>query len=231
MPFPVNSFLGIVERTGKSQPTSPKSFRSEIETDLEHICLKCLQREPERRYAYGEELEADLGKYLDGKPIAGKLPSVSEQVLDWIRQPGRVFEAGAFSLIINAIMSLWVVANLVITYPVLTQAEMKQSVITSILIISLVHVPLCFTGFFAIRFNGKAIIAGMMLSIVPLLMALLTVFGYPGPFEDDYHSNPRLGIPLHYKQVLFGLLTFLCFLQTAYYGIAMLSHHRRKTRI
>jgi serine/threonine protein kinase len=43
--------------------------RSSIERDLDHIVLKALRKEPERRYSSAEQLSSDLGRFLEGHPV------------------------------------------------------------------------------------------------------------------------------------------------------------------
>src|SRR5262249_55206637 len=54
------------------QPTSPRRHRPEVPRDLETICLKCLEKEPGRRYADCQALADDLRRWLDGEPIAAR---------------------------------------------------------------------------------------------------------------------------------------------------------------
>ncbi len=56
-------------------PARPTIFRREIESDLETIVLKCLQKEPHRRYANAGELAADLAAYEVGSPIMARRDS------------------------------------------------------------------------------------------------------------------------------------------------------------
>jgi WD40 repeat protein/tetratricopeptide (TPR) repeat protein len=50
-------------------PLPPTYFRPTLPHDLEAICLKCLSRRPERRYATAEALADDLRRFLDGRPV------------------------------------------------------------------------------------------------------------------------------------------------------------------
>jgi hypothetical protein len=71
-PFDEGSTVDILLKVATQEPTPPRKLRPKIPRDLETICLKCLQKDPERRYASAQELAEDLRRFLDGKPIRAR---------------------------------------------------------------------------------------------------------------------------------------------------------------
>jgi hypothetical protein len=73
---PVETVRHILER----EPQSPRAVNPKADRDLELICLKCMEKEPQRRYGSAEGLAADLGHWLVGEPLSVRPPSFSYQV-------------------------------------------------------------------------------------------------------------------------------------------------------
>ncbi len=64
----------------------PREIDPEINRELELICMKCLQRNPEERYDSAADLADDLDAWLNGSPISVRPPSVAAHVVRWVRK-------------------------------------------------------------------------------------------------------------------------------------------------
>lgn len=84
-PFEGNSTL-LLHQIQSQDPRAPRSVDKTIPTDLETICLKCLAKEPGRRYPTASELTADLRRFLSGEPILARSISLAERSARWMRR-------------------------------------------------------------------------------------------------------------------------------------------------
>ncbi len=68
------------------EPVSPRKLRGGVPHDLEAICIKCLEKRPERRYATAAALEEDLRRYLSGEPTLVRPVSAGGRIWKWARR-------------------------------------------------------------------------------------------------------------------------------------------------
>jgi WD40 repeat protein/serine/threonine protein kinase len=85
-PFAGESVEEVIHQTLHAEPISPRLLNTSVPRDLETICLKCLQKEPRRRYASARELADDLERFLQDVPIQARPISRAERTLRWCRR-------------------------------------------------------------------------------------------------------------------------------------------------
>jgi tetratricopeptide (TPR) repeat protein/tRNA A-37 threonylcarbamoyl transferase component Bud32 len=70
------------------EPVPPQRLNSKVPCDLQTICLKCLRKDPERRYASAAELADDLVRFVEGRPILARPASWAGRLWRWsLREP------------------------------------------------------------------------------------------------------------------------------------------------
>jgi tetratricopeptide (TPR) repeat protein len=87
----------VLQRVIEDEPRPPRALNDAIPRDLETICLKCLAKEPHRRYASAAELAADLRRFLQGRPVAARPIRPWARWARWARRP-KVAALLAFSV-------------------------------------------------------------------------------------------------------------------------------------
>jgi serine/threonine-protein kinase len=79
-PFRAATLWETLEQVRTQEPAPPRLVQPGTPRDLETICLKCLQKEPNRRYASAGELRDDLRRFLEGEPIHARSINVLERL-------------------------------------------------------------------------------------------------------------------------------------------------------
>jgi serine/threonine protein kinase len=108
-PFRGESALATLRQVLSEEPVAPSRLNPRVPRDLETICLKCLRKEPQRRYTSAAALAEDLRRYLLGQVVEARPVGPLERAGKWIRRNQWVASlsgAAVFALVAGTMVSL-----------------------------------------------------------------------------------------------------------------------------
>ncbi len=85
-PFRAETPLETVLRVMETEPVAPSKINRRIDRDVETICLKCLEKDPGKRYGSAEALAEELERWLRGEPIEARQSNIFERTGKWVRR-------------------------------------------------------------------------------------------------------------------------------------------------
>jgi WD40 repeat protein/serine/threonine protein kinase len=109
-PFQADNPLDTLLQVLDCEPVPPRQLNAAVPRDLETICLRCLEKELRKRYASAQDLVADLGRYLDGRPIVARPARVWERAVKWARRRPSVAAltmVSGLALVAIFVVALW----------------------------------------------------------------------------------------------------------------------------
>src|SRR5262245_61301662 len=115
-PFTGETPLSVLLQVLHNEPVSVTSLQPNVPRDLETICLKCLRKEPHRRYGSALELAEDVQRFLRGEPIRARPIRAVEKLWRWGRRhplPAGLLAAGVLAPVVALIVLSLLSARLV----------------------------------------------------------------------------------------------------------------------
>lgn len=109
LPFRGN-VVALTQHAIHTEPPSPRRLNATISRDLETICLKCLEKDPSRRYESAGQLAAELRRFLAGDEILARPISRFERLWRWCRKNPRIptLSAALLAVVLIAYAGAWV---------------------------------------------------------------------------------------------------------------------------
>jgi tRNA A-37 threonylcarbamoyl transferase component Bud32 len=109
-PFLAASVMETLLQVRQSEPVPPRQLQPGLPRDVETICLKCLAKDPARRYPTAGALADDLKRFLENRPIMARPASAPERLAKWVRRR----PATAASLAVALLAALALVAGRIV---------------------------------------------------------------------------------------------------------------------
>jgi len=109
-PFQAATAMATLRQVVDDEPAPPRKLNPNVPADLETICLKCLEKLPQQRYANARDLAEDLGRFLNHDPILARPASASRKVEQWVkRHPMVLSGVAALALLVVSALAygLW----------------------------------------------------------------------------------------------------------------------------
>ena len=94
----------LIRQITYDDPRPPRSINRDIPTELETIVLKALAKEPQERYACAQELQDDLQRFLEDRPILARWPTLIQRSTKWLRRH-KPAVAGVIALLVLTLLS------------------------------------------------------------------------------------------------------------------------------
>jgi serine/threonine protein kinase len=128
-PFKGETTLDTLEQVRLRDPVAPSRLHPELPRDLETICLKCLEKSPQRRYGNAGILAEEVRRFLDGEPIMARPSSIWEKGFKWAkRKPALASLMGVSAVAVLGLLTSWIFFTAELTAQVaLARQEEKRA--------------------------------------------------------------------------------------------------------
>jgi predicted Ser/Thr protein kinase len=190
---PLDTLLLVLDR----EPEPPTKLNPRLDRSLEAICLKCLAKEPPRRYAAAADLADDLERWQRGEPTRARPPSAWQAARYWLRQNLR---AALWVLAVGVVFGLMMGA---IGYLRILQPALARSIKHSYDLLPSTPRPWLAT---LPRVEGPLFITFSFITIVAILTIGLAVvlLARPRTPGGDLSHGLAAGLVAAYVSTLFG---------------------------
>ena len=105
-PFQAASPLDTLMQVLEKEPVPPRQLNPAMDEDLQTICLKCLEKNPESRYATSRELVEELDRYLAGEPIIARPIGRAQRAWRWCKRKPAVAGLLAVASLLITVLSI-----------------------------------------------------------------------------------------------------------------------------
>jgi serine/threonine-protein kinase len=220
---PAETLAGVRERA----PRPPREINRRVSRDLETVCLKCLEKDPARRYGTAEALAEDLERWLRGEPILARPAGILHRALLWARRRQRIQEAGIFSTFVGVTMSTWAILVVALVGSGRIVVPRPGAIVPYVLgCIFGAYIPLIVLGWHTIQRRLWSLVLGLLLALGFVAYVVLHIVGVVtydgGGLLDNSHLSLRVASD--------ALILTLFILLSLSYSVALLAWLSTRSR-
>jgi hypothetical protein len=223
-PFTGSAPLEVLDQVRNAEPPPLRQHRPDAPRDLETICLRCLQKRPEDRYASTGELADDLQRFLDGREINARPVSIWQRAVRVCEQQQRIREAGLTVIAVHAA----VVVSMLLTLCMIHAGNVIERPagfsltgwsLPPLFSMASFHVPMIYVGWMLMERRTWAAWFSMVAGLVLALGALLFIVGIVPAGMTDWDEIPGF-------RIFYPMMAVLLAVQTAMSGVALMALRR-----
>jgi serine/threonine protein kinase len=213
-PFRGVSVLATLEQVRSQEVLAPRRLLK-VPRDIEAISLKCLEKDPRKRYGTSLELAEDLNRFLLNQPTKARSPGLIARISLWCQRPDRIREAGTFLIFISIVLSIWNVSGIIISgylymnYPSPGRARLQLTVLLFGL-----YLPYILIGYETTKQKLWAVRAAAILGFGTLILTVGAICNIPWFISwvdmGGIMATPEQRAPLFSLLALFSAIQ--CFL-------------------
>jgi eukaryotic-like serine/threonine-protein kinase len=123
-PFHAETVYEVLDQVRDVPPASTRLYNRAIDRSLDAICLKCLEKDPARRYQSAAALSTDLERWLGGSPVRARHLSTGERGSRWFHRNRKLFTVSA---VLVALVTIFVLAG-VATATIICNYELARDI-------------------------------------------------------------------------------------------------------
>lgn len=217
LPFRGESRMLIVQIL-RDQPSSPRKLNSRIPHDLETVCLKCLEKDPNRRYQTAGELAEDLNRYLGGQPVRARPVGTLGRLWRWYRcnPEAMVRVAGGYATSCSIVLLVWGLAGLFAYAARIHPAvDIQRAMMEVAAVMLLVYLPMLWSGIRVLNGHEHFIWVGLAVFALGFCTAGSGLFGlvvFAGVFVDPLTRFALLALltDLFFFGLLLHVVAIVC---------------------